>query len=89
MIEKDAIFVATRLIIENGLADSSGFAPYAYEKLVKLAGAHWESIKLAVRKGVKMAVGTDSSGSVPGSERYTFGVVGREVGLLVKVCSCF
>ena len=85
MIEKDAILVATRLIVENGLANKDFFAPYAYEKLLKLAGYHWEAMQLAIKKGVKMAIGTDTSGTVPGSDRYSFGVVGRELELHVKV----
>lgn len=85
MIEKGTILVATRLIVENGLANKDFFAPYAYEKLLKLANHHWGAMQLAVKKGVKMAIGTNTSGTVPGSDRYTFSVVGKELLLHVKV----
>lgn len=85
MIEKDAILVATRLIVENGLANKHFFAPYAYEKLLKLANDHWCAMQIAIKKGVKMAIGTDTTGTVPGSDRYTFSVVGKELALHVKV----
>ena len=81
----NAILVATRLIVENGLANKHFFAPYAYEKLLKLANTHWGAMQLAIKKGVKMAIGTDTSGTVPGSDRYTFSVVGKELELHVKV----
>ena len=85
MIEKGAILVATRLIVENGLANKDFFAPYAYEKLLKLANSHWSAMQLAIRKGVKMAIGTDTSGTVPGSDRYSFSVVGKELALHIEV----
>lgn len=83
MIEKGAILVATRLIIENGLAMKDYFAPYAYQKLLEVAEAHWSAMKLAVSKGVKMAIGTDTTGTIPGS-RVNFGVSGKELYYYVQ-----
>lgn len=84
MLEKGAILVATRLIVENGLSMKDFFAPYAYAKLLEIANAHWEAMQLAIKKGVKMATGTDTTGTVPGSDFLTFGAVGRELHYHVK-----
>ena len=84
MVEKGAMLVATRLIVENGLAMKDYFAPYAYAKLVALAGSHWDAMQLAIKKGVKMAIGTDTTGTTPGSKVLRFDLVGRELYYHVK-----
>jgi imidazolonepropionase-like amidohydrolase len=84
MLEKDAMLVATRLIVENGLAQKDFFAPYAYKKLLEIAGANWNAIKIAIKKGVKIAIGTDTTGTVVGSDFLRFDMVGRELYYHVK-----
>ena len=84
MVEKGAMLVATRLIIENGLAMKDYFAPYAYQKLLELASSHWEAMQTAIRKGVKIAIGTDTTGTTPGSKLLRFDLVGRELYYHVK-----
>lgn len=59
MKEKGAILVPTRLIIEALLKDPKGFPPVNKAKLVKISEQHKKSYALAVKHGVKIALGTD------------------------------
>jgi len=61
MVEKGAILVPTRLTYERGLkiGKQSGIPEYAYQKLLAVADRHKEAMQLAVKKGVKIALGTD------------------------------
>ncbi len=63
MIEKDAILVPTRFIIEESLKMRDMLPEYARIKMDQSAGRHWEALKLAIRKGVTIAMGTDIAGS--------------------------
>ena len=63
MKEKDAIYVPTRLIIEAGLAEKENWPPVSYRKLVAIAGHHKKAYALAVKSGVRIALGTDQSAS--------------------------
>jgi imidazolonepropionase-like amidohydrolase len=60
MLEADAILVPTRHVIDNLLARKDVMPPYAYEKLVMVAGRHLEALQLAIAKGVTIALGTDT-----------------------------
>lgn len=85
MLEKKAMFVPTRTIIEIGLELSKGFFdPSGYRKLHKLAEAHWNALKLAIKRGVPIAISCDIPGFVPGNNVYTYGRNGRELVYLVK-----
>lgn len=61
MIEKDAILVPTRLIIEKIIssAEAAGVPEYALVKGRNVANHHKEAMKIAVKAGVKIAMGTD------------------------------
>ncbi len=61
MLQKNAILVPTRFIIERllKLAKKAGVPDYAYEKLMAISGRHKEAMRLAVRQGVRIALGTD------------------------------
>ena len=61
LIEKDAILVPTRYIIERlvNLGKSLGVPDYAYRKVVALADEHKKSLQFAIKKGVRIALGTD------------------------------
>jgi imidazolonepropionase-like amidohydrolase len=59
MIEQDAIFVPTRFVTEQLLQMEDILPPYAYRKALLVADAHALAIKLAVAKGVRIAMGTD------------------------------
>jgi imidazolonepropionase-like amidohydrolase len=85
MLEKGATLVATRLIIANGLTLGEKYmAPYAWEKLKALADSHWKAMQTAIHKGVKIAIGTDTTGTTPGSELLRFDRVGKELYYHVK-----
>ncbi|KAK1061271.1 hypothetical protein LTR74_011155 [Friedmanniomyces endolithicus] len=88
MIEKDAILVATRLIVENGLQSQDYFSPVGYAKLRLVAEAQWKAMQIAIRQGVKCAIGTDSAGTLtpgnPLSKLVRQGLNGKELGYHVK-----
>lgn len=88
MIEKDAILVTTRLIVENGLQSKDYFNPVGYAKLLIVAKAQWNAMQIAVRKGVKCAIGTDSAGTLtpdnPMSKLIRQGLNGKELYYHVK-----
>lgn len=69
MVKNDAILVATRTIIEYGLANPSNFGtPRNYAKLLETAASHKRAYAAAVKAGVKIALGTDiafSSNDIP------------------------
>jgi imidazolonepropionase-like amidohydrolase len=78
MIKKDAILVATRLIVENGLKLRHFFSPSGYAKLEAVAKAQEHAMRVAVKKGVRMAIGTDTGVSMPNSIA-TQGLNGKEL----------
>ena len=59
MRETGAILVPTRTIIENMLATLDAVPPYAAAKLVAIAGTHADAVRLAIERGVTVAMGTD------------------------------
>ena len=61
MIETGTILVPTRSIIEDMLANLAAVPPYAAAKLTALAGTHADAIRLAIERGVTVAMGTDIS----------------------------
>jgi len=84
MKKNDAILVATRLIVENGLAQREFFTPVGFAKLEVVAKAQWQAMQLAISKGVKCAIGTDSCGTIPGNELIAQGLNGKELHYHVK-----
>lgn len=61
MIEKDAVLIPTRFIIERlvEFGREHGLPDYAYRKAVVVADIHKAAVELAVDKGVRIALGTD------------------------------
>ncbi|OLN95193.1 hypothetical protein CCHL11_10396 [Colletotrichum chlorophyti] len=57
--------MATRHVIEAGLKNLDTLNPQTADKMVQVANSHWESYTTAVRKNVKIALGTDISSSNP------------------------
>lgn len=78
MIKHDAVLVSTRLIVENGLKLKDFFSPSGYAKLKATAEAQEKAMRIAVKKGVKMATGTDTGVSMPNSIA-TQGLNGKEL----------
>lgn len=59
MIETDATLVPTRFVIDGLLAHGDALPRYAYEKMNLVSGHHEQAMKLAIAKGVRIAMGTD------------------------------
>jgi imidazolonepropionase-like amidohydrolase len=79
MLEKDATLVPTRFVIDALLARGDQMPRYAFEKLNLVSGHHEQALKLAVAKGVRIAMGTDIF--VSGSD---YGRNSREITHLVN-----
>lgn len=59
MLETGAIYVPTRFVIDTLLGMEDTMPRYAYEKMRLVASHHDNALKLAIAKGVKIAMGTD------------------------------
>jgi imidazolonepropionase-like amidohydrolase len=59
MRETGTILVPTRTIIENILAHLEKVPPYAAAKLTALAATHADMLRMAIDRGVTIAMGTD------------------------------
>lgn len=59
MLEKEAIFVPTRFVVDKLLGMEEILPRYAYEKAVFVADSQQQGMKIAAAKGVKFAAGTD------------------------------
>lgn len=84
MKEKDVILVATRTIIDVGLkTGGESWPPGAYQKLLGLASAHKSAYQLAIKQGVKIALGTDIGVSASNTP-LSHGRNGGEIVLAVE-----
>ncbi|RFU35066.1 hypothetical protein B7463_g1290, partial [Scytalidium lignicola] len=83
MREKDVILVATALVLEGGLREIDDLPPTARKKMLEIAGIHRRAYALAIKSGVKIALGTDQSTSMDGSYN-THGKNGKEFFYAVK-----
>ncbi len=61
MIQRKALLVPTRFIMDRLLkiGREIGVPDYAYEKLVYVAREHEKALRIAIKKGVPIALGTD------------------------------
>ncbi len=59
MVKRNVILVPTRSVFVSGLKLAELWEPESYEKLKHMAEANEKSYKLAVKSGVKIALGTD------------------------------
>jgi len=84
MLERDAILVPTRFIIDRlvRVGKEGGIAEYAYRKAVAINEQHLKALRIAIRKGVRMATGSDIFTSAGGPAGW--GLNGHEVGHLVE-----
>ena len=78
MLEKNAILVATRTVIDVGLRYKQAFTPKSYERLQGLAVAHSNAYKAAVKAGVRIALGSDLGLSVQ-KTLFSHGANGQEL----------
>ena len=84
MRETGTILVPTRTIIENILANLAKVPPYAATKLTAIAGTHADMVRMAIERGVTIAMGTDlglTGLDLPGA----WGTNGAELGYMVAL----
>lgn len=78
MLEQGAILVPTRSVIEGMMSVKDSLPTEQREKIEQVADSHAKAYKLAVKRGVKIALGTDTFMSPPGSKILGYGKNGRE-----------
>jgi imidazolonepropionase-like amidohydrolase len=78
MLEKDIMLIATRLIVTEGVKHKELLSPESYKKMLETAKYHKKAYGLAIKKGVKCALGTDLGTSVPGTS-LSHGSAGAEL----------
>ena len=85
MLEKGAILVPTRYVVEKLLSSAKilGIPEYALEKVQAIGERHLEAIRIAVRKGVPIAMGTDMFTSGP-NQAFKWGENAQELEYLVN-----
>src|SRR2546425_2524338 len=61
LLQRDAILVPTRFIIDRlvRVGKEGGIAEYAYRKAVAISEQHQKALRIAIRKGGRMATGAD------------------------------
>ena len=84
LVETGTILVPTRSIIEDILANLQAVPPYAAAKLTALAATHADAVRMAIERGVTIAMGTDTS--VTGMDLpNSWGHNGSELAHLVRL----
>ncbi|KKY28590.1 putative amidohydrolase [Phaeomoniella chlamydospora] len=65
MKEKDIVYIGTQTVIKNALdTNGDGIPPQSWKKMKQVAGIAFSAYSLAIKSGVKCALGTDTA---PGS----------------------
>lgn len=59
MLEKDAMLIATGLIVEYVLENPDAWSKEMYAQVLKMSEFHKKAYALAIEKGVRIALGTD------------------------------
>ncbi|KAL8824654.1 MAG: hypothetical protein Q9191_004908 [Dirinaria sp. TL-2023a] len=77
MLEKNAILIPTRSIMEYGVQHPEAYSESIYAKLIQVCEAHKKSYEMAVAAGVRIALGTDL-GVSSSSIRFNHGTNGSE-----------
>jgi imidazolonepropionase-like amidohydrolase len=85
MVAQEAVLVPTRFVIERLTkhAKEAGVPDYTYDKFVVVERQHAKALRLAVKKGVRIALGTDIWMSDPESAN-PWGANARELLHLVN-----
>ena len=89
MQEKGAMLIATRNFFEAGLKVRELWTPESYAKLEEAAATHKKAYAMAVRNGIKIALGTDLGvsgvvGDSPAEAVFNHGSNGKELGYAVE-----
>jgi imidazolonepropionase-like amidohydrolase len=83
MKEKDAIYVPTRHIVETLNAEPDQLPPKLLTKARRMRDLSRQALKIAIKEGVKVALGTDTASSDP-KDRLTHGNNAAELYWAVK-----
>ena len=83
MLSKGAILVPTRTVVKVGVDHPELMSPKSYAKMLETAKHHRAAYRLAVRSGVKIALGTDLGISTPVENPLALGRSGGELSYAV------
>ena len=83
MLEKGAMLIATRSIIEYGVNHPESMTEESYAKMLQTAEVHKKAYAKAVKAGVRVALGTDL-GISSSTYQYNHGMNGGEFGHAVN-----
>ncbi|KAE8442728.1 hypothetical protein EG329_002919 [Mollisiaceae sp. DMI_Dod_QoI] len=83
MLEKDVIYCPTASVVEGGARHVDEMPPSAAKKILETASHARHAYKLAIKHGVKIALGTDQASSDPGNFN-SHGANGKEIFYAVK-----
>ncbi|KAJ9503123.1 hypothetical protein H2202_001277 [Exophiala xenobiotica] len=84
MKAQGAIYVPTRTIVKVGVDHPELMSPESYAKMLETAKHHRAAYRLAVKSGVKIALGTDLGISTPVSHPLALGRSGGELSYAVS-----
>jgi len=84
MKKQGAIYVPTRTIVKIGVDHPELMSPESYRKMLETAKHHRAAYQLAVKAGVKIALGTDLGISMPTPHPLALGKGGGEVAYAVS-----
>jgi len=84
MVRNGVMLVSTRNVVEQGIRHLDTLDPRVARKMLALADSHARAYRTAVRRGVKIALGTDICSSKPGGAT-THGNNGNELAWAVQV----
>ena len=59
MLRENAILVATRSVLEFGLGHPEAWTKDMYKQILSAGEKHWRAYRMAVKAGVRIALGTD------------------------------
>jgi imidazolonepropionase-like amidohydrolase len=83
MKKKGAMLIATRTIVDGGMKLIDHFPPASQAKMRAVYEVHRKAYKMAVKAGVRIALGTDLGSSIPGSI-LSHGKNGQELRFAVE-----
>lgn len=81
--KRNAIYVPTRTVVKLGVDHPELMSPESYRKMLETAKHHEAAYRLAVKSGIKIALGTDLGISVPTSHPMALGNSGGELSYAV------
>ncbi|EXJ57227.1 hypothetical protein A1O7_07574 [Cladophialophora yegresii CBS 114405] len=84
MKKRGIVYVPTRTIVKVGVDHPELMSPESYRKMLITARHHKEAYRLAVRSGVKIALGTDLGISAPTDHPLAHGRSGGELSYAVS-----